>query len=75
MRINGDWNSAAARLLDIQLVKCHGHSYCQTDEEITNFLRDKFLLLFHNKIKFDVNKRGSDAFVAESKLEWIIVNT
>ena len=58
MRINGDFNSAEARLLDIKLVKCHGHSYCKSDEEITNFLKDKFLLLLYNKIRFDVNLSG-----------------
>ena len=55
MRINGDFNSAAARVLDLRLVRCRGHKYCKSDEEITAFLKDKFLLVLYNKIRFDVN--------------------
>ena len=68
MRINGDWDSNSARLIDLKLAKCHGHSYCKTDEEITDFMKDKFLLLLYNKIRFDGNLYGQEAFVEESKL-------
>jgi hypothetical protein len=39
MRINGDFNSDEARMLQISLIKCHGHDYCKSEEEITAALR------------------------------------
>ena len=48
MYISGDYSSASARLMNIQLIKCHGHDYCASDEEIKAFLRDKYLIILYN---------------------------
>ena len=53
MRVFGDWNSKYARIIDITLTKCHGHTYCKEEHEIKTWLRDKFLLMMYNKIRFD----------------------
>ena len=75
MKLYGDWNSKEARLIDMALTRCQGHSYCQTDDEITKWLKNKFLLVMYNRIRFDSNLQGKEAFVHESVLDWIIINT
>ena len=75
LRLYGDWNSSKARLIDIQLIKCTDKSYCKEEEDIKSFLRDKYLLLLSNQIRFDSDLIGNEAFVKESVLEWITVNT
>jgi len=56
MFISGDYSSAKARLMNFQLVKCHGHDYCKSDEEIKAYLRNKFLLMVSNQIRFESRK-------------------
>ena len=53
MKIYGDFSTAEARLIDLQLVKCHGEDYCKSDDEINQFMRDKWLVLLYNRIRFD----------------------
>ena len=75
MYIYGDYSSSKARLLDIKLVRCHGHDYCASDEEITAFLRDKFIVLLYNQILFDANEYNENSVLEQSLLQWIPVNT
>lgn len=53
MRVYGDWNSKFARIIDITLSLCHGHSYCKEEKEIKAWYKNKFLLMMYNKIRFD----------------------
>ena len=48
LNIFGDFDSAKARLFNIQLLKCTGRDDCKTPEEITEFFRNKWLLLMFN---------------------------
>ena len=55
MRMYGDYNSDKARLINIQLVKCHDGGYfaengitCKSPDQITDFLRNKFFLMLYN---------------------------
>lgn len=73
--IYGDYNSLKARNMDMQLIRCHDRLDCKSDVEITAYLRDKFLILMHNEVRFDSNKYGSEAIIQESRLQWIPVNT
>ena len=75
MYIYGDYSSSKARLLDIKLIRCHGHDYCASDEEITAFLRDKFLILLYNQILFDANEYNERSVLEQSMFQWIPVNT
>lgn len=38
-------------------------------------MRNKFLLIVYNQIRFDSRKYGNDAVTTESKFMWQIVNT
>ena len=51
--IYGDFDSNQARLIQIQLEKCTGHSYCKEPSEITSFLREKWMLFLYNEKVFD----------------------
>ena len=50
MFINGDFDSAQARLNSIRLNRCVNTDtiICNTDEEITNFFRNKLLIMLFN---------------------------
>ena len=73
--IYGDFSTAEARLIDLQLVKCHDQDYCKSDQEINQFMKDKWIVLLYNRIRFDPEAYRSDAFVEESLFEWVTVNT
>ena len=75
MRIYGDFSSQEARLIDLQLVKCHDKDYCKSDEYIQEFMKDKYFLLLSNRIRFDSEQYRTNAFVSESVFEWITINT
>ena len=75
LAIYGDFNSLKARNLDMQLIRCHDRPDCKSEVEITAFLRNKYLILFHNEIRFDSDKYGAEAIVQESRLRWIPINT
>ena len=53
LKINGNFDTSVADLLNIQLIRCTGRPDCKSDEEITAFFRNKFLVLFYNTIRFD----------------------
>lgn len=61
LMISGDFTSAKARQLNVQLVKCHEKPFCKSDEEILKFFRDKWLLTLHNEITFNVKNIGANA--------------
>lgn len=75
MYIYGDYNTAVARLMTVQLVKCHGQDYCASDEEIRLFFRNKFLVFLYNQIRFDSNYYGQEAIIPKAEIFWIPVNT
>ena len=59
MRLYGDFNSAKARILNFQLVRCHDGGYfakngvtCKSEPETTEFLRNKFFTILYNQKRF-----------------------
>ena len=58
MFIYGDFNSYKANLFNIQFVKCHDkpEGFCKTDAEIKEFMRDKWILILFNQIRFDSSR-------------------
>ena len=60
--------------MNFQLVKCHGHDYCKSDEEIRAHLRNKFVLMLQNQIRFEPRNIREEAAVKESRLTWIPIN-
>ena len=74
LRVYGDFNTFKARQLQIQLKKCQGEG-CKSDEEITKFFKNKFLLLHANQIRFDSEGFFKNAAVKESRVQWLTINT
>ena len=74
MRLYGDYNSLSARTMRIQLMKCKGEVYCKSEEEINNFVRDKYLLMLNNQIRFDSNQFGPYSIIMKSRISWFRVS-
>ena len=53
LELYGDFSSEEARLIDLQLVRCHDQDYCKSEEEIMQWMKNKWLLLLSNRIRFD----------------------
>lgn len=53
----GDWNADRASLMNVQLIKCNKETHpeleCKSEDQITKFLRDKFIILLYNQVRFD----------------------
>ena len=75
LNIYGNFNSANTRMVNVKLERCHGQDYCASDKEITEFFRNKYLLVLQNSIRFESRYYSNKAIVAESQLNWVIVNT
>ena len=79
MYIYGDFETSKARLMNVQLIKCNNETRvekdCLPEEDIKDFLRDKWLILFNNNIRFDSKYYNEDSVVRESYMTWIPVNT
>ena len=54
---------------------CNDKPYCKDTEEIKAFIRNKYLVLLYNQIRFDSNSYENEAMVPESRLKWIPINS
>ena len=49
MRLQGDYSSETASLLEVRIEKCQGHDYCRDETEIDDFFKaDKYIILLNN---------------------------
>ena len=51
--ISGNFNTINTSNIMVLLVRCQGKDYCKSDEEITEFVRGKFLIVYVNEIRFE----------------------
>ena len=75
LEIQGTFSSKKAKLLRATLNRCSGHDYCKSQEEINEYLENKYLLLLINQIRFDSERYGEESIVPESRVDWIRVST
>ena len=83
MLIQGDYNSAKARHLQIRFEKCEQKREdeagtgvkCKTDDEVKEWLKRKFILTYANSIRFRLELFNSAKIVKESRTTWIPINT
>ena len=54
---------------------CEGHDFCESKEDIREWLRGKFILLLYNQIRFESGQYFYDAAVKESRLQYIPVSS
>lgn len=71
----GNFQTEKAQLLNVQFVKCHDRTDCKSDKEIKSFLRDSYLFMLSNQVRFDNSEFGKKAIIAESVTTWMIMNT
>ena len=62
-------------MLNIQLKKCRDRPDCKTDDQIKQYLQDKYIILLHNSIRFDSALYGEESIVPESHMLWYNINT
>ena len=53
------------------LKKCHKRDDCKSEEEVAEFMKDKFMLLLSNQIRFDSSQYYEDSVIRESRLLWL----
>ena len=70
--VSGNFNSNSIRHLQIHLVKCDSsiRGDCKSDEEITEWLRRKFIIVMTNNERFDSTVYTDDRVVRESLFYW-----
>ena len=76
----GDYNSPDGQMLKLQFEKCDRskRSTCRSDDEISDWLKQKFFLIYHNKERFQNNqyKNSNDdpnakRVLKESRIDWV----
>lgn len=75
LHIFGDYNTQSAKLFNIQFIKCHDRPDCKKEDEIIQFLRNKFIATVYNEITFNANERGAQSLNRASRLVWNPINT
>lgn len=56
-------------------MKCHDRDDCLPDGEIMQFLKDKYLMIMHNTIRFDSRLYDTESIIPESRVAWLPFNT
>ena len=56
LKIWGDYNSRKAQQLVIQFKMCEGHDYCESEENIREWLKQKFVVLLYNQKTFGLDQ-------------------
>ena len=75
LTLNGDFNSATALMMNIQLIKCTGREDCKSDAEILKFFRGRYIMLMYNQIRFNKDEFGEERITKESRIAWLKINT
>ena len=52
--------------MNIDLIKCKGHSYCKEQDEVDKFFKGKFLVLLYNQIRFEGSFLNEETIIPES---------
>ena len=62
-------------MLNVQLVRCQDRDDCKIDAQITQFFKNKFILLIFNQIRFDSTAYGEDSIIPVTRLKWLPIST
>ena len=73
--ISGNFNTVNASQIRVHLNRCQGKDFCKSDEEITEFIRGKYLIVYVNEIRFDSQHFGEESIITESRIDWIRIST
>ena len=74
--VHGNFNTEKARNIRVRLNRCRGQeNNCKTDDEITEFVKGKYMIVYMNQIRFDDSKYGAESIVKESRADWYRIRT
>ena len=73
----GDYASPSGQSIAVRFRMCEGgpSNGCETEEDIKNWLKPKFIVLLHNQRRFDNEGFYGEEAVEESMLIFIPVST
>ena len=68
MYVQGNFDTSAARLVNARLNRCVNSPdlTCKSEEEITEFFRNKFIYLLYNEKSFDSEKYQHESIVKQA---------
>jgi hypothetical protein len=74
--IYGNWNSDVGSFLYFQLERCDPSKRddCKGKRAEREYLKDKYLVMAYNQMRFNNGVYGSDSVETEQALEWININ-
>lgn len=75
IKLWGDYNSPKAQTFKVDFEKCTGKDYCKSEAEIRDWLRQKFIVLIYNQVRFNPEGYGEQSVIRESRIHYIPVNT
>ena len=77
LEIWGDYDSREAQQLQFEFVFCQGgtDNGCETEENIREWLKRKFIVLLYNEIRFDTEKFFYESRVYESRIIYIPISS
>ena len=80
IELQGDYNSAKAQVIAIQFEMCDNSTYtggiCKSDEEITEWMRRKFILINQNQERFSAREyQPAKKITYETRLDYVLLNT
>ena len=77
IKLQGDYNSDKASLFKITMQRCDPQArrpeekLCKPEDEITEWIKRKFIVVLTNQQRFDIEEIGSEAtIISESRLTW-----
>ena len=75
LRIWGDYNSAKAQQIIVRFKMCIGEDNCESEENIREWLKRKYIVILHNQIRFDSEQYFADSRVPESRIIYIPISS
>lgn len=72
----GNWNTETAKVLEFYFEKCDSEKRetCKSEEEVQEWMKDKYLILAYNRQLFMTDKFGEKRFKKNSYLDWLPVD-
>jgi hypothetical protein len=72
----GNWNTESAKVLEFYFEKCDSEKRetCKSEEEVQEWMKDKYLILAYNRQLFMTDKFGEKRFKKNSYLDWLPVD-
>ena len=75
--VHGDYNSHTVSHFQIHLVKCDPdqRTTCKSEEEITEWLKRKFIIVVNNQRRFNQHEYGVNKVTSESLFTWFPIKS